>query len=673
MSRSESPTQTAGSYLLIGVSLSVLLATVAWGDGSSDLPAPPRPSPAMDLDTLRAMAPGAPNPYLSFLPASPGDERVDVFATLYWDAVMSRLARDRNLRMPPPEGIPTITEGEPNDTVATANLLADFGTDPGEIDALDITASFAPPAPPTALGPFPEDDGAIPLASETGLVAGGSVTITGTIGDGPHGSSGTGTGDHDFFRIPGVLTGQSIVVDVETTEPFDDLDTFIAFYDSAGNILALNEDGDSSVSLDSFLALPGTADSDVYLSIAGSLFPFAAILLDPFDPTTGFGVGSEGDYTVTIRLENGDQDWFAVDLEPCDILGISWVGADNLLPGAQVLIEGPGGELVQASSQDLSGAYPAASPLPGGGQAVLAHVVDLPGRYHLRALGAEGDYTLVLRIFRQPREAVADAKRIFVDFDGATLDPAIFGATAGSATLSPLTDFLAGWGLAPTDEDAVIDATLAALEENLIADPDFAGPNPGFAIELLNSRDDPDPFGDPDVSRLIVGGSIGELGIPTIGIAQSIDPGDFEAAETAVVLLDLLSGAPPDPNSLNTFDLDPSVTRLDLVGLALGNILAHEAGHYVGNFHTEQFDPLANLMDRGGNLPNTLGLGPDEVFGSADDVDVDFGDNLFEPAERFAGIEDTLAVVACGCSTSAGIFADGFETGDLDRWSSTGR
>ena len=632
---------------------------------------PVRPSPAMDLESLRAMAPGAPNPYLSFLPTTPGDGRVDGFATLYWDAVMRRQARDRRQRMPTRQGVTTRAESEPNDTPGTANLLDDFGTGPGEIDALDVTGSFTRPTPPVPLGPFAEDDGAIPLAGETGLVAGGSVTITGTIGDGPHGSSGTGTGDHDFFRISGVAIGQSIVVDVDTSDPFGDLDTFIALYDGAGNILALNEDGDSSVSLDSFLALPGSADGDVYVSVAGSLFPFAAILSDPFDPATGFGVGSEGDYTVTIRLENGDPDWFAIDLEPCDVLGVNLLGTGD--QGPQIQIRGPGGGLLQASSQDLSAAYPDASPLPGGGRAVLAHVVDLPGRYHLRALGTAGDYTLELRIFRQPRETVATAKRIFVDFDGATLDPSIFGATAGSATLSPLADFLTGWGLSPAEEDALIDATLAALEENLIADPLFGGPNPGFDLTLLNSRDHPDPFGDPDVSRLIVGGSIGELGIPTIGIAQSIDPGDFEAAETAVVLLDLLSGAPPDPNSLNTFALDPSVTRLDLVALALGNILAHEAGHYLGNFHTEQFDPLANLMDRGGNLPNTLGLGPDEVFGSADDVDVDFGDNLFEPAERFAGIEDTLAVVACGCATSAGIFADGFETGDPTRWSDLGR
>jgi hypothetical protein len=68
---------------------------------------------------------------------------------------------------------------------------------------------------------------------------------------------------------------------------------------------------------------------------------------------------------------------------------------------------------------------------------------------------------------------------------------------------------------------------------------------------LLNSRDHADPFGAPH-DRLVVGGTISELGIGTIGIAQSIDPGNFATSETGVVLLDLLSGPAFDPNSLNS-------------------------------------------------------------------------------------------------------------------------
>lgn len=608
-------------------------------------------------DASMAREPYEPNPYLAFLPAGAKPDM------RYWQAEMERRARARRADSAPLLGTVTTDESEPNDTRARANLLDTFGTGEGEDSAIDVNGTVTAPVAPTVLGPFDEDDGAIPLASDTGLVAGAAVRISGTIGDGPYGSGGTGSGDHDFFRIPGLVTGQLLLIDVDTAEPLDDLDPFIAVYDDEGNLVALNEDEDGVTNRDSFLAIPATTDGDYYLSIAGSLFPFAAILSDPFDAATGFGVGSEGDYEVTIAVENGDSDWFAFDLETCDILGIGLVGA-----GRQVQLVDANGELVVASSQDVTGVFPPASPLPGGGRAAASFVAPAAGRYFLRVLGAEGlPYTLELRAFRQPRETVTEPKILFVDFDGAVVDPAIFTGPPGETTLSPLSDFLSNWGLGPGDEDAVIDGILAALEENLVEDG-AAGPNPGFAVEIRNSRDHADPFGQLGVSRLIVGGSISELGLPTIGIAQSIDPGNFEDSETAVILLDLLSGSAPDPNSLNSVPLDPDADIIDLLGIAIGNIAAHEAGHYVGSFHTEQFNSQANLMDRGGNLPNTIGLGVDGIFGTADDPDVDFGADLFELSERFAGVEDTAAIAACGCTSSSAIFADGFESGDARAW-----
>ena len=597
-----------------------------------------------------------PNPYLSFLPAgAQPDYR-------FWQREARRRAAERRHSLPPVAEKGAFAETEPNDSAATADFIAGFGTGGGDDDAIDVTGRFAAPAAPLVIGPFAEDEGSIPLASDTGLRPGSAVRVSGTIGDGPFGSGGTGSGDFDFFKIPGVLTGQLILVDVDTALPFGDLDPNIALYDSAGNIVRLNDDQDATTN-DSFMAVPAPIDDDYYLSIGGSLFPFVSILSDPFDSSTGMGIESEGAYEVTIGVEHGDQDWFSFELEPCDILGLSLNGA-----GHQLLLQDPAGELLVASSTDLGSiAYPEASPLPIGGRAVASYVAATAGTYSLRAIGDAADYVLELRLFRQPLEMSQVPKTLFVDFDGAVVDPGIFGFTPGTAVLSPLSSFLADWGLTLGDEDAVIDAVLAALEENL----DAVGPQAAPAVVLLNSRDHADPFGLPGVSRLIVGGTIPELGIPTIGIAQSIDPGNFETAETAVILLDLLSRPPPEPDSLNSFPLAPGASIIDLIGVALGNIAAHEAGHYVGNFHTEQFDPSANIMDRGGNLPNTIGVGPDGVFGNADDDDVDFGENMFADSEGFAGVEDTLAVVACGCTVAAELFVDGFESGDVERWSSS--
>ena len=47
-------------------------------------------------------------------------------------------------------------------------------------------------------------------------------------------------------------------------------------------------------------------------------------------------------------------------------------------------------------------------------------------------------------------------------------------------------------------------------------------------------------------------------------------------------------------------------------------------------------------MDQGGNFPLLFGVGPDGIGGTADDTDVDFGEDVLNPNEGFAGPEDTL-------------------------------
>jgi hypothetical protein len=184
-------------------------------------------------------------------------------------------------------------------------------------------------------------------------------------------------------------------------------------------------------------------------------------------------------------------------------------------------------------------------------------------------------------------------------------------------------------------------------------DFDVTGLHGDFDLVLLNSRDHADPWGDPHTTRLIIGGTISELGFSTIGIAESVDPGNFAAAETAVVLLDLLSEVPSNPNSLNQFAIDPSRTKIDVVATGVGNVAAHEAGHLFAAFHTDQTNAARNVMDQGGNLANTVGVGADLAFGTADDADVDFGDDAYVPNEGFTGTEDTLNAVAFGLSTGA--------------------
>ena len=103
------------------------------------------------------------------------------------------------------------------------------------------------------------------------------------------------------------------------------------------------------------------------------------------------------------------------------------------------------------------------------------------------------------------------------------------------------------------------------------------------------------------------------------------------------------------PNlSANSYEIAPGSIIIDLIGVSVGNVTAHEAGHFFANWHTDQFNDSPNIQDQGGNFVGTFGIGPDLVFGTADDVDVDFGLDVYVPSEGFSGTENTLTSVAFG-------------------------
>jgi len=526
-----------------------------------------------------------------------------------------------------------------------------------------------------------EDDGAIQLATPTGLVGGASgiAYAAGTIGDGPHGSSGTATGDFDFYRVD-ALPGQLIEVDVDTPDPSAGLDSFVAIFNSAGEVFGYQDDDGKT--FDPRLVLPVVFADTYYVAVGGARDIFSSRNLpgDPFDPASGFGAASEGAYTLTIEVRPNDVDYYSFDLEAGDIVGINLGGF-----GAQrtALIDAASGDVLVASQMDSSVLYPDESPLPGGGDASWAYVVTMPGRYRLTVSRGVGPYLAELRVFRPvlEQQPAFTHQVLFLDFDGATIDPSIFERTGPpDSRLSPLSAFLPRWGLGAADEDAVIDAIIATVAENLAEDVsgvlgrglngDFVitGRAGEFQIEILNSRDHADPFGlYPNVSRVIVGGSNLEAFGPdteewVLGVAESVDVGNFDTSETGLALLDFLSD-PESFFSLNVLPRGPGVSIIELIGPAVGNLVSHEAGHFFGNLHTFSWDGH-DLMGLAPLLPDA---GADGFYGTADDPDVDFGQEfyLFGEAVEF-GMEDTLNVIAFGLSTGtqAGTYFD-FVTGTL--------
>ena len=252
---------------------------------------------------------------------------------------------------------------------------------------------------------------------------------------------------------------------------------------------------------------------------------------DPFDSGSGTGAASEGPYNVAITMGETDIDFYAVRLRKGDVLGASVEGS-----AARLAIHDPSGADVHGSTQDATYVLPAETPLPGGGNAVTEHVADQTGWHYVAVSNGDGDYDVTVEVYRPRLENARPVQTIFLDFDGQRLNTNIFGGP-GVRTLSPLRAFLGRWGLTNANQNALINAIIAETRENLRQDMIASGLNDDFALQIRNSRDHADPWGQPNVSRVIVGGTIEQSGIETIGIAQSIDPGNFATEESALVLL----------------------------------------------------------------------------------------------------------------------------------------
>ncbi len=647
---------------LVAAAAAVALAAPAAASPSASRAADPGPGEARAAAAGLQVAPkepgaatsGTANPYTALVP----DLGAIDFAA--WRERLARAGRQRkgspalararriaNARTPAAAAVFLHDEEEPadsagsNDTPASAERIPGFGTGAGLTNAVRIVGHKAQLRLPQVrtLRRGAEDNGSIPQATRTGLRANDAVATGGVLGDGPHGGR-RGTNDFDFYRVS-LVAGQTLTVRTSSPEKRP-TDTVIALYAATGGPPLVVDDDSGNRDLSSRFSHRVVTSGRYYVLVAG-YSDHGSLPANPNRSGSGAGGADRGNYRVRMTQSEQDLDNYAVNLQPGDVLG----GVADGRAHSLTVFRPDGTQAVGAKQLDASSLYAPESPLPGGGTTTMAYVAEEAGWYAVEVDGGTGGYTVQLEAYRPGAETDADrTQTVLLDFEGGRVNTGIWGG-AGVRELSPFSAFVTRWGIDRDREQALIDQITADVEDNLEAEVADGGLNPGLRVEVVNSRTDPGLRGAENVSRVIVGGTIEESGIPTIGIAQYIDPGNYGHEDTGLVLLDVLSSSDPqEPASLNSY-LTSASDRERFVSRAISNVTAHEIGHMVGGYHTDNQSPTPNLMDQGGfNFQDLFGVGADGVGGTDDDPDVAFVEDVYAANEGFSGIEDTENVVA---------------------------
>lgn len=486
------------------------------------------------------------------------------------------------------------------------------------------------------LPPASRDDGSIGNAEETDIgTTRSGIRSHGMIGDGPHAEAGDAKGDFDFFSLY-ARSGQTITAKLFAPS----IDSAITLYDAKGSVIASADDsaGTLNPTLIEKVAVSGT----YYVMVAGS----GSHPHDPFNSGSGDGVADEGEYSLSLSAALVGTHFYSVHLRAGDVVGGAVEGSPD-----SVAIYDAQGVKGQGSTGNVAHNHPAASPLPSG-KISFDHIAARTGRYCIAVSGdTAGVYRLKVLVTRPNLESTNRVQTIFLDFDGALLDPSIFSSsglepTPGARKTSPLGAFLEAWGLEPGEEGILADAITAKVRRTMEADLAESGRNKRFGVRILSSFHDADPAESENVSRVIIGGTIDETGLPTLGVTSSIDPGNFDPRDTSIVLLDVLSGPKADPSSLNHF-MNPSSDRVSFISTVVSNLISHEVGHALGNWHVEK-NEVATLMD---NDSTFLSVGPDGIGGTVDDDEPQtFGTDVFSGADGLTGTEDSLTRSSFGLS-----------------------
>lgn len=551
-----------------------------------------------------------------------------------------------------------------NNSLRTPEIISNFGSGKNQINLIKLNGGLGSRKllnTPSIFQEETEDNHAYSRANLVNYQGDETIKISGRLENVL--KSGTLSGDIDIYEFP-VVDGYEYVFNINNTSEQD------------ANLMAMVYEGDDNFFIGRFIF--DNTQRIIYSAVNFTGSIKIAILSSPSfrrftlsDPDRVYPLGDEITYDITTTeiFNTNDRDFYKIELKKGDVFGVSGVSDFPLQVG---LFGVESGSFV-ATNNRYSIRAEDGNPLPTEGDFGFHYVVPEDGEHIIFIRNGIGSYNLNIGVSRPGNENPNSIGQqiIFLNMAGADISLNEFFEGNNNSTrirnLSPLESFLPNWGL---DSRRDLNRLAVKITDKFISKIDSeileTGINPDAKVFVLSDfgnpkrRDQILKFLNKDnkpYSRLIIGGTERQFGRQVIGLSSAIDVGNFDLSDNGIVMLNKLS----EPStssifSINNIAIAEGAEKIDLIAEVVGNTAAHEAGHFLGNWHTDNTTDELCIMDKGGiSIKRRAGILEGDAFGDPENVNVSFIIDRYSRFEgNFVGLNETDTNVAFALTTRQG-------------------